>query len=92
MKIENITDKDNACFIAIEDGQQMGRTEYYLSPEGSVVITHVGIGPEFRGSGNGDRFVAGIVDYCRENSLKVVPMCSFSRSVFERHPELRDVL
>lgn len=92
MKIENITDRGDACFVAIEDGQQMGRTEYHLSPEGKVVITYVGISPEYRGVGNGDKFIKGIVDYCRTNDLKVVPVCPFSRSVFERHPELRDVL
>ncbi|MCC8036089.1 MAG: N-acetyltransferase [Rikenellaceae bacterium] len=90
-RIENRNDVDSKYFSAVEDGREVGEASYYLSP-GRITITHVGVDYEHRGSGLATKLVMAAVDYARENELSVVPICSYARTVFKRHPEIRDVL
>jgi hypothetical protein len=32
------------------------------------------------------------VEYARENGIKIIPLCPFAKSVFDKTPEIRDVL
>jgi uncharacterized protein len=32
------------------------------------------------------------VDYARKNQIKVIPLCRFAKSVFDKTPEIKDVL
>jgi predicted GNAT family acetyltransferase len=36
--------------------------------------------------------VSAAVDYAREKHIKIIPLCPFAKSVFDRTPEFRDVL
>ena len=47
---------------------------------------------EFEGRGVGGRLVAGVLDDIRARGLLVVPLCSFTRSYIERHPEYQDLI
>ncbi|MCD8100969.1 MAG: N-acetyltransferase [Alistipes sp.] len=90
-KIENRDDVESKYFTAIENGREVGEASYYLSP-GKLTITHVGVDFAHRGSGLALALVMAAVHYARENSLKIVPVCSYARTVFKRYPEIRDVL
>ena len=61
--------------------------------EGSVLyVTGAYTPEEFRGRGIASRIMAEVVKYAEKEGLKVVPICSFARYFFERHPEYRHVL
>jgi predicted GNAT family acetyltransferase len=36
--------------------------------------------------------VTKAVEYARENNIKLIPLCPFSKSVFDKVPEFKDVL
>ena len=38
------------------------------------------------------QMVAKAVEYARENKVKIIPLCPFAKSVFDKVPEFRDVL
>jgi predicted GNAT family acetyltransferase len=59
----------------------------YIQDEKNFVITHVGVYPALRGQGIAGRIVEVSLDYARENSLRVVPMCSYAAAYIRRHPE-----
>ena len=52
-----------------------------------MVITHVGVHPEDRGQGVAARIVEASLAYARENSLRVVPMCSYAAAYIRRNPQ-----
>jgi predicted GNAT family acetyltransferase len=33
-----------------------------------------------------------VVNYARENKIKIIPLCPFAKSVFDKVEEIRDVL
>ena len=59
----------------------------YIQDGKNFVITHVGVHPSLRGQGVAGRIVEVSLAYARENSLRVVPMCSYAAAFIRRHPE-----
>ena len=59
----------------------------YLQNGNNFVITHVGVHPSLRGQGVAGKIVEVGIAYARENSFRVVPMCSYAAAYIRRHPE-----
>jgi predicted GNAT family acetyltransferase len=57
-----------------------------------IIIDHTEVAEELRGLGVGEKLARFMVDHAREKGIKVMPLCPFTRSVFEKNPELRDVM
>lgn len=64
----------------------------YIQDGKNFVITHVGVHPELRGQGVAGRLVEVSLEYARENSLRVIPMCSYAAAYLRRHPEYADLM
>ncbi len=63
----------------------------YIQDGRNFVITHVGVDPSLRGQGVAGRIVEVSLAYARENSLRVVPMCSYAAAFMRRHPEYAEL-
>ena len=59
----------------------------YIQNGNTFVITHVGVHPDLRGQGVAGKIVEVGLAYARENSFRVVPMCSYAAAYIRRHPE-----
>lgn len=59
----------------------------YIQDGKNFVITHVGVHPELRGQGVAGRIVEESLAYARENSLRVIPMCSYAAAYIRRNPQ-----
>ena len=59
----------------------------YIQNGRNFVITHVGVNPDLRGHGVAGKIVEVGLEYARENSFRVVPMCSYAATYIRRHPE-----
>lgn len=92
MDVEIRNGSGYSYFAAIEEGEEMGEAVYHTSSDGRMTITHVGIEPRYRGAGRAEALMRKVVEYARENNLKIVPICPFARAMFQRYPDLRDVL
>ena len=63
----------------------------YIQDGKNFVITHVGVYPSLRGQGVAGRIVEVSLAYARENSLRVIPMCSYAAAYIRRHPEYAEL-
>ena len=59
----------------------------YMQDGKNFVITHVGVYPEHRGQGVAGKIVEAALQYARENSLRVIPMCSYAAAYIRRNPQ-----
>lgn len=59
----------------------------YIQEGKNFVITHVGVYPEHRGQGVAGRIVEASLEYAKQNSLRVVPMCSYAAAYIRRNPK-----
>lgn len=57
-----------------------------------IIIDHTDVKPEHKGKSLGRKLVNHAVNYARENQIKIMPICPFATSVFQKDESIRDVL
>jgi predicted GNAT family acetyltransferase len=92
MKIEHIDEGKKGFFKAVEDDKQAGKMIYTWAGQSKFIIDHTEVHPDFKGEGVGKKMVKAAVDFAKENKLKIIPLCSFAKSVIEKKPEFHEVL
>ena len=58
----------------------------YMQDGDTIVMTHVGVHPEHRGQGVAGKLTEVALEYAREKSLRVIPMCSYVAAYIRRNP------
>lgn len=92
MEIQQINNETKGAFKAIENGKEAGNMTYSWAGETKFIIDHTDVNPEFSGQGVGKKMVMAAVEFARKNNLKIIPLCPFAKSVFDKTEEIRDVL
>lgn len=59
----------------------------YIQDDKNFVIAHVGVYPEFRNQGLAGKIVEAGLEYAKQNSLRVIPMCSYAAAYIRRNPQ-----
>ena len=57
-----------------------------------LIIDHTEVSDALQGQGVGRQLLDKVVGITRERGLKVIPLCPFAKSVFDKDPSIRDVL
>ena len=57
-----------------------------------VIIDHTDVDDALRGTGAGKKLVAAAVEWARAENARLMPLCPFARSVFDKTPAYADVL
>ncbi|WKL48465.1 GNAT family N-acetyltransferase [Flavobacterium pectinovorum] len=92
MEIQQINDIRKGYFEAVEDGKEAGKMTYTWAGDSKFIIDHTEVSEEFNGKGVGKKLLMAAVEYARTNNLKIIPLCPFAKSVFDKVEEIRDVL
>jgi predicted GNAT family acetyltransferase len=92
MEIQHINNETKGYFKAVEDEKEAGRMTYSWAGDKKIIIDHTEVNPEFNGRGVGKKMVMAAVEFARQNELKIIPLCPFAKSVFEKVEEIRDLL
>lgn len=92
MNVErNNTDK-NGFFKAVENYDEAGVMTYVWAGPGKIIIDHTEVNRKFEGKGIGKLLVLEAIKYARENKIKILPLCPYAKSVFDKNLDLHDVL
>ncbi|HSG44420.1 MAG TPA: GNAT family N-acetyltransferase [Anaerolineales bacterium] len=59
----------------------------YMEDGNTIVMTHVGVHPAHRGQGVAGKVTQVALEYAKEKSLRVIPMCSYVGAYIRRNPE-----
>lgn len=65
---------------------------YRTDAHDNIIIEHTEVSDELRGKNVGYQMVNTAVEYARQHNVKILPLCPFAKSVFDKKPELEDVL
>lgn len=80
------------AFFIESEGERLAVMTYTRAGEHLVIIDHTEVDDRLRGTGAGKALVEQAVQWARGQQIKILPLCPFARSVFQKHAELRDVL
>lgn len=92
MEIQHIISQTKGHFKALDGNTEAGRMTYSRAGADKLIIDHTEVNPAFKGQRVGNQLVMAAVNFARENGIKIIPLCPFAKSVFEKTPEIRDVL
>ena len=92
MEIQHTTGESKGVFKAVENQKEAGRMTYSWAGENKFIIDHTEVNTEFGGKGVGKQLVMAAVEFARQNDLKIIPLCPFAKSVFQKTEDIRDVL
>lgn len=82
----------NGAFYIEADGKQEAMMTFVFAGEDKIIIDHTEVNPGNEGKGFGKKMVTKAVAFARNKGIKIIPLCPFAKSVFDKTPEFRDVL
>lgn len=91
--MENITIIHNeplSRFEAIVDGQTA--VIDYIKEDNCLTITHTGVPKPLEGRGIAGAMTKFMLDYAHSNNLMVNPVCPYTQTYIQRHPEYQDIV
>jgi predicted GNAT family acetyltransferase len=89
--IEHEQKGHRGAFFLMRDGKRLAQMTYTVAGS-RIIIDHTEVDDVLRGTGTGRQLVAAAVEWARGADRRLLPLCPFARSVFDRVPEYRDVL
>ena len=93
MNIDHIQENiKSGYFTATQNQSEAGRITYVIQEETKLIIDHTEVSNAYGGRGLGKKLVFAVAEYARANNFKILPVCSFAKAVFDKTPEIQDVL
>lgn len=92
MEVFQEDDKRKGRFYIDVDSIPQAEMTYTWAGEDKIIIDHTEVSDKLKGKGAGKQMVMKAVEFAREHHLKIIPLCPFAKSVFEKNPEIRDVI
>ncbi|MDB5272335.1 MAG: family acetyltransferase [Chitinophagaceae bacterium] len=90
--IEHEDDGKHGLFKAVEGSKEAGSLAYSWAGETKFTIDHTEVDAAFGGKGIGKQLVMEAVKMAREKKVKIIPICPFAKSLFDKMKEIQDVL
>ncbi len=90
IQLEQTTTK--GAFYYEEGGKRLAEMTFTMAGETRMIIDHTDVSDVLRGKGAGKQLVEAAVQHARKNNLKILPLCPFAKSVFDKTEAYRDVL
>ena len=92
MEIKQKDDGKNGMFYVEQEGKVLAQMTYVWTGAERIIIDHTEVDDALRGQSAGKQLVAKAVEFAREKGIKIIPLCPFAKSVFDKTPEFRDIL
>jgi len=92
MEILQTDDGKKGAFYIEEAGERLAEMTYVWAGAERFIIDHTEVSEKLSGKGAGKQLVAKAVEFARERNIKILPLCPFAKSVFDKVEAYRDVL
>jgi hypothetical protein len=93
MDIQQQTNGSKGSFFIKDDKEILAEMTYSMAGEALMIIDHTEVADVLRGKNVGYQLVKRAVELAREKQFKILPLCPFAKSVFDKkHEAFKDVL
>ncbi len=90
IEIEQNETKGAAHFT--ENNKRLAEMTYSIASKELIIIDHTEVDDSLKGQGVGKKLLFAIIEKARKEKFKVLPLCPFARSVFDKEENIKDVL
>jgi predicted GNAT family acetyltransferase len=92
MTVQHKKTGNRGMFFVEFDGEVAAEMVYSMTSDDRMIIEHTEVDDVLRGRNTGYELVHAAVEYARHHHIKITPICSFARAVFDKKPDFSDVL
>ena len=92
MEIQQQQTGTDGVFYIDGDNGHAAELQYASSGDNTIEIYHTQVVPELQGKNIGKHLIEAAVDFARQKQLKIIPSCTFAKSVFAADKSYSDVL
>lgn len=92
MEVKQKNNSKKGMFYIEQNGKIAAEMTYVWAGIGKIIIDHTQVNEILKGQGAGKQMLNKAVEFAREEGLKIVPLCPFAKSVFDKTPKYGDVL
>ncbi|HYG15051.1 MAG TPA: GNAT family N-acetyltransferase [Bacteroidia bacterium] len=92
MIVQHRNGNPKGAFFIEEGVEQLAEMSYSIAGPDIMIIDHTEVEDKLRGKGAGIKMLLSLTEYARKNNYKIVPLCPFAKSVFDKREDLRDIL
>jgi predicted GNAT family acetyltransferase len=82
----------NKFFIGDDENHPIGELTFKQKDATTIIADHTFVSEELRGEGLAEKLFNKLIEYARENELKIIPECSYVAMKMKRTSEYDDVL
>ena len=79
-------------FFVEQEGERLAEMTYSWAGTDKFIIDHTDVSDTLRGQGVGRYLLDAAVQFARDRQVKIIPLCSFAKSVFQKDANIQDVL
>ncbi|MGZ8538065.1 MAG: GNAT family N-acetyltransferase [Flavisolibacter sp.] len=83
---------DGKGMFFVEHEDEIAAEMIYTTTGDKMIIEHTEIEDILKGRNIGYELVHAAVEYARHHGMKIIPLCSFTKSVMDKKPDWQDVL
>lgn len=91
-EIKHNNGETKGSFDIYDDGKKAGTMTYSWAGDDKFIIDHTEVDEAYAGKGLAKKLVIAGADYARENGKKVIALCTYANTTFQKNAELQDVL
>ncbi|RIO53890.1 GNAT family N-acetyltransferase [Staphylococcus pasteuri] len=88
---EEIKQGTNKFYVGEDENDPKAVITFKAVDNNEIDIDHTGVSDELGGQDLGKKLVYQVVDYARENNLKIIASCPFAKDVLEKDDSVQDV-
>jgi uncharacterized protein len=92
MLIQHKQVNGKGMFYVGQDGAILAEMVYTMPSPDKMIIEHTEVDDSLAGKGVGKQLVATGVEYARAHNIKIIPLCTYAKKIFDLTPEWKDVL
>lgn len=92
MEVKNKQNDTKGNFYIEENGSTIAELEYVYAGPDKIIINHTEVNTGQEGKGLGKLLVKAAIDFARAKHLKIMPLCPYAKSIFDKSDEYNDVL
>jgi len=91
MEIVKEEDTSKGRMVAKDGDKEIGEMTFSVAND-FIIVDHTEVSEEYKGQRIGTKLFWALVEMLRKEDRKVMPLCHFTRSMFEKNPDTSDVL
>lgn len=92
MEVKHRIEESKGAFYIDDGDEKAAEMTYSKAGNDKFIIDHTEVDDAYRGKMLGLQLVKAAVEYARQNSMKIMPLCPFAKKMFDKHSDLQDVL